>query len=66
MATQTCSETSLQVPVPIRALRVRIVRLIARRRALRALAEIGVTGPQARLLAREMGDRTGGKKRLPD
>lgn len=60
MATQTCSETSLPVRIPIRAFRIWLVRLIARRRALSALASIGVTGRHARLLAREMADRARG------
>jgi len=34
------------------------VLLIARHRALRALALIGVTGGYSRMLAREMADRT--------
>ena len=58
MATQTCSATSLPVRVPIRAVRRWLVQLVARRRALRALDSIGVTGGYARLLAREMADRT--------
>jgi hypothetical protein len=57
MATQTCSATSLPVRVPIRAIRAWLTRLIARRRALRVLSGIGITGRHARLLAREMADR---------
>jgi hypothetical protein len=57
MATQTCSTTSLPVRIPVRRVRVLLVRLIARRRALRALASIGITGRYARLLAREMAER---------
>lgn len=57
MATQTFSAQSLPVRVPVRALRLLLLRAMARRRARRALAEIGVTGPRARLLAREMAGR---------
>lgn len=60
MATQTCSETSLPARIPIRALRVCLIRLIARRRAMRALASMGMTGRHARLLAREMAERIRG------
>lgn len=57
MTTQTFSAQSLPVRVPVRALRLLLVRARARRHARRALSEIGVTGPPGRLLAREMARR---------
>ena len=54
MATQTASTTDLPLWVPFR---VRLVRALAYRRALRLLARAGVRGAEARLLAREIAER---------
>ena len=59
MATQTASAGHLSW-VPTRPLRVRVARLLAYLRARRALARTGLSGPQARILAREIAGRVRG------
>jgi hypothetical protein len=60
MATQTITPKELSPWVPFAALRLRVARALAYRRALSAMRLIGVRGPTARLLAREMSDRIRG------